>query len=555
MIRTIPAPGPCWAGRAAAARAGALALMLAVVGAARAAGAQGSSTVLGGRPGDWSFASVASEEENYMRVLQVAGIARLRPWSIRPFAPGELAALLPDSARHPWASRSRFARGGGVRATVFGPGGALAYNSGFPLSMNDGAVWTGRGLTAIATAGAAARWGALSVRLEPVAFWSANRPVPLVPNGYTGAPRFGDALNPYNIDAPQRFGDRPYARLDPGQSTVRLDLLGVAVGATTANGWVGPAIADPLVLGNNAAGYPRLFAGTARPLRMPLGTVHLRVDAGRLDQSAYSTAAPDSTRRLGSSVALVVTPGFSPGLEVGGVRYFHQAWNGWGRLGPGLKAATAGFFIPGDQDAVPQNQLSSVFARWVFPEAGAEVWGEYMRNDASANSRDLAVEPDHNAGWMVGTRRVWRRPSGALVSARLEHLDTRVTHLAALRVQTRPYEHNELRQGHTSRGEVLGSFSGQGGLATTAGVDVYVPDGRWTFEVSRRTRQSSLRNDAAYRAWDVYQILRAERLRAAAVGDLFAGASGVWELNRDFGKDAYSLRLDLGIRLAGRRVR
>jgi hypothetical protein len=433
---------------------------------------------------------------------------------------------------------------------------ALAYNSGFPLSINDGAVWTGRGVTAIGTAGAAARWGPVSVRLEPVAFWSANRPISILANGFSDARRFGDPLEPNGIDAPQRFGDRAFGRIDPGQSTIRLDLWGAALGATTANAWVGPAIADPLLLGNNAAGYPRIFAGTARPFRTPLGRLHLRVDAGRLGQSPYSAAAADTARRLATSAVVTLTPAGLPGLELGGARFFHQAWNGWGRLDPGLRAITAGLFVPGDQDAVPQNQLSSVFARWVFPADRLEVWGEYMRNDASANSRDFWVQPDHNSGWLVGIRRVWVRPSGALLAARVEHLDTRITHLVALRGQTRPYQHNELRQGHTSRGELLGSFSGQGGMATTVGLDRYVPDGRWTVELARRVRQSSLTNAATVRAWDVYQIVRAERLQTRGrLGDAFAGASGVWELNRDFGRDAYSLRLDLGLRLGGRRLR
>jgi hypothetical protein len=541
-------------------RVGTAALLAAAVqtgASARAAAAQGSTTVLGGRPSDWAFAAVGSEEENYMRVLQVAGIARPRPWSLRPFGPSELGALLPDSARHPWRARARFGdRRRAAALASLGPGAALAYNSGFPFSVNDGAVWAGRGVTAIATGGFAARWWWLSMRLEPVAFWAANRPFALARNGAAGLTRFGDPLEAAFVDLPQRFGDRPYGRVDWGQSTVRMDALGLAVGATTANGWTGPALTDPLVLGNTAGGYPRLFAGTARPLRTPVGTVHVRVDAGRIDQSRYAASPSDSARRLATSVTAVVTARGLPGLEIGGTRFFHQPWNGWGRLGPGLSAATATFFRSGDRDPVPQNQLSSVFARFVVPSAGTEVWGEFMRNDAAADPRDFWVEPDHNSGWNVGARRVWRRPTGALVAGRFETMNTLVTHLARVRTQTRAYQHGQIRQGHTARGEALGTFSGMGGLATVIGMDAYQPDGRWTFEYARRVRQSTLVEGAAREGWDVYHVLRAERLRdGGAFGDLFVGASGVAELNRDFAGDAYQLRFDVGWRFGGRRVR
>jgi hypothetical protein len=85
------------------------------------------------------------------------------------------------------------------------------------------------------------------VRVEPQVAWVQNQHTPIVPNGQPGAARFGDAFEPGWIDAPQRFGDKSFARLSPGQSTVRLDAFGVALGVSTANQWLGPALVDPLV--------------------------------------------------------------------------------------------------------------------------------------------------------------------------------------------------------------------------------------------------------------------------------------------------------------------
>lgn len=508
---------------------------------------------MGGRLSDWSDVAVGSEEENYLRVLQVAGLARQRPWSLRPFAPGELAGLVPDSVRDPWNARARLPamRARSAALDVLWPAVGVTYNSGFPYSWNDGAVWTGRGITVLARGGFAARWRWFSARFEPVAFWTANRPTSLVPNGLSGPQRFGDALEPFLIDNPQRFGDHAFGRIGLGQSTVRVDALGLTAGLSTANQWVGPALIDPLVLGDNAAGFPHAFVGTSHPLNVSVGTVHVRLEAGRLDQSVYSTVPTDSARRLGLALVATGTLRWVPGLEVGGTRFFHEAWHGATSARSRLGTVVQNVFIPGDQTAVPQNQIASLFARWVLAPAQAEVWGEFMRNDASANSRDLWVEPDHNSGYLLGFRRVWRRP-GQVVAVRAEHLNMRITHLARVRGQTRPYQHGTLRQGHTEGGEVLGSAAGQGGLATTLGLDRYDAHGRWTFEVARRVRQSSLSEGALVRQWDVYQVVRAERLRFGAYHDLFAGVSAITELNRNFARDAYSVRLDAGWRFGPR---
>ena len=60
------------------------------------------------------------------------------------------------------------------------------YNTAFPNGYNDGALWAGRGGTVSATAGFALRWGALSVRVEPMVFWAENRSFALMPNGLFG---------------------------------------------------------------------------------------------------------------------------------------------------------------------------------------------------------------------------------------------------------------------------------------------------------------------------------------------------------------------------------
>lgn len=501
------------------------------------------------------LASVAGgDAERYLRALQVAGLAPVHQWSLRPFGPEELRALRPAERGHPWSVMVPSRQGDSSRAAfeTLRPELRAFYNSSAPYSVNDGAVWAGKGLTVAASAGVAARWGRLSMRVEPIAFVAQNASFPLLRNFVGDSGRFADAIEPTEVDAPQRFGDGRYARLDPGQSTIRLDAFGAVLGASTANEEWGPAQLDPLILGTNAAGIPRLFVGTSRPLSWGLGTVHLRIEAGSLGQSRVALTSPDSARRLMAGAIGVVTLRGVPGLELGAARFYHRPWSR-------REFATA-FSIPfeavfknelaGKDSGTADNQLASVFVRWVVPRAGMEVYGEFGRNDHSQDLRDLIEEPDHNSAYVVGLQRAWGGERGArLYALRLEALNARITHLARVRGQARWNQHGQLRQGHTQYGELLGSASGLGGSATTLALDAFRPDGRWTWELARRVRQQPLGESTTARQLDVYHVARAERVRFGRRGDLSTGVAAIYELNRDFRRDALNLRLELGWRM------
>jgi hypothetical protein len=424
------------------------------------------------------------------------------------------------------------------------------FNSSFPYSVNDGAVWAGKGATIAASGGIFARYRNLSLRVEPTAFAAQNARFTLMANGLDGHGRFADPIEPLNVDAPQRFGDRVYARLDPGESTLRLDLGPVVVGASTAHEWWGPAQVDPLILGDNAAGIPRLFVGTDRPRSWGLGTVHLRIESGVLSQSPYAQIPADSAKRQMAGVVVVGTLRGLSGLEVGAARFYHRPWVA-GSLVRGLKVPFEKLFkdqLPGKDVGLPDNQLASVFFRWVVAAAQLEAYGEYGRNDHSQDRRDLAVEPDHNSAYVMGLQRVWRPSSTRLYVFGLETMDSRITHLARVRDQSPWSQHGQIRQGHTQDGQLLGSAAGLGGVATTLRFDAYREDGRWTLEVARRVRQQPVAEAAPDSAIDVYNVVRVERMRLTRRGDVTIGVAAIRELNRDFRRDATSASVVLGWR-------
>lgn len=522
---------------------------LAALALALDAGGLGAQGRLGG-------VFVNSEAENYLRDLQVAGAVPLYPWSIRGFSPREQDRLAPPEGVHPWAARFPH---DSVRPSLeeLAPELRVTMNSAFPYGSNDGAVWAGRGITGAVRAGLRARRGAFSLTLAPEAFWTQNSSFPLlkVP-ARPGQLIYADPRS-LDIDLPQRPGDGGYGRLDPGQSTARMDTRAVTLGVSTANQHWGPASEYPVLLGNNAGGFPHVFLGTGVPAPVGVGRLHARLVWGELAQSEYSPITGTRSRRLMSGAVVSFTPRWLPGLEVGGATFIHTPWPEDGleasdffRVFQGLKD-TGESREPGGPGLGADNQIATVFGRWVFPRSGLEVYGEFGREDQVYDLRNLAVEPDHDAAYMFGMRKVWLRSPARMVVMRGEILSTQVSHLDLIDRRTRFYTHFAERQGHTQRGQILGSPAGYGGAGALLAGDWYHPRGRWTVTLARELRRDRADYPVASVGTggpDVMNALGVEMVRFTRTMDVTAGLRGVYELNRDFGGNAFNLNATIGLR-------
>jgi hypothetical protein len=527
---------------------------LALLAMAAPAAAQGGG---GERVSGEVFAG--GELESYLRLLQTTGRSARYPWSLRGFSASEVDRLAPRDSLHPWAGRLDFSRRkeGGFEFHLHAPHTRMVFNSAFPYGGNDGPIWAGRGLTTAFQAGFTARYRQISLTVAPVGFRTENASFVLAPPLQPGGNAYSDWRRPTEIDLPQRYGADAYTRVDPGQSTLRADLGPVAAGISTANQYWGPASEYPLVLGNNAPGFAHVFAGTSRPLNLWIGRAHGRFVWGRLEQSEFSPAPQDSSARFMSGVVAVFTPRGIPGLEVGGSRFFHLQWpsDGIGTtqivkpLETFTKVNLSRKQGPELLESVVANQIASLFARWVFPGSGLEVYGEFASEDHRHNLRDFILEPDHNTASMLGFRKAWERDGGRLVVVRGEALNAEAPHLQRGRRQEPFYIHAAARQGHTHRGQILGSPAAYGGAASTLAADYYHPGGRWTVSWRRTLRQEKgefLRTRTVERP-DVMQSLGTEALFYRGRWEITAGIEGVYNFNRNFDSDAVNLNALLGV--------
>lgn len=503
----------------------------------------------------WGEVFAGSELEQYLRLLQLTGESKRLPWSVRSFGPAELRQIAPSGGDHPWAGRYDFTGDStGLLLSFVRPAAGLAYNSRFPYGSNDGAIWAGRGLTGSIQVGAAFRFGPLSGVFAPTLFAAGNADFDLMPTRQ-GVSVYRDPRYPTSIDLPQRFGDGTYSRAELGQSTLRLDYRGAALGISTANQHWGPAREYPMLLGTNAAGFPHVFAGTSTPLSLWIGSLHGRVVWGALDQSDYSPMPADDGDRLMTGLIATFSPRFPEGLEVGLGRFYHIIGS-TDDIDSDFITKPFDAFLKRNLDdtspAMSANQLASIHARWVFPEAGFEVYGEFAREDHNFDLRDLIIQPDHDSGFVLGFQRVWRRDSGYW-TLRGEVTEAEVSNLVNVRAQVPFYLHTRARQGHTHRGQLLGSPAVYGGSGALIALDHHHAGGRITAFAER-----ALRNELRYPSTSNLDRSQLDVLLTSGVEALFfkgpvevtTGLSGSLNMNRDFAGDAFNLNARLLLRAA-----
>ncbi|MGH9884282.1 MAG: hypothetical protein ACREBE_02060 [bacterium] len=490
----------------------------AVIGASSGAKAQ-SRLDLGG------FLEVGGESERYYRVLQIAGVVPLTPWSIQPLSPTQ-AKELRATRPHPWSARLDSVDGAALApgTHTLRPKGRVIENSAYPFQDGPGPTWAGRGFTGELQAGFSAAWQMVSAQIAPLAFVAQNSSFTLAPNGAAGAAAFGDARYPATIDAPQRFGTSNYSRLVPGTSFITLDTRYALVSASTAPNRWGPARDYPLVLGPNAGGFPSVYAGTSRPVDLWLFQVHARVIYGKLGQSSLSAPVDSERARFGTGAVGLIVPRGAPGLELGGVRFIHTPWP---RDGFSIrliqKPITSGLNLVGNTlNAVSENQVASLFARWAFPRAGVELYGEMYREDYPGHfhhALSLIEKPDDLAAFAIGFQRVLDVTAGRSRVVRGELVNGEPSHQErnerGFVIPIVPYVHSGMTQGHTSNGLLLGSPEAYGGAAWRVGYDEYTPNGRTTFSLERTTRFDWLPTLATTKPVrpDVILALRAEAMR------------------------------------------
>lgn len=408
----------------------------------------------------------------------------------RPLSANAYHSLLKNTDQSKWWNRSLLSRKVGLE-NVFEAGMLPTFiqntvNSKFPYGENNGAAWYGRGSNTEFMGGFYLTSKFLTVNLYPHIIYQENldfRYPRFIFRDENGNIRYVAEGIQAQLDAPFRFGPDPFTTIDPGNSSIRLHYKKIETGLSTEPLWWGPAVRYPLVFSNNAAGYPHFFLSSREPFHIPyFGDVQFNWISGYPQESKYYDGAGEGETRFTTAVNLAYSPIFFKNLTIGLTRVYHLYetdgfdFNNLTLLfQPGAKQD---FVEPGQgiSTVTDKNQLISLYVHLQLPEANAEIYGEFLRDDRSYDLRDFINQPLHNSGYTFGFQKISDLPGIDFIKTNLEFTNLTTSQLNQVRPQTYIYTHSKVSQGHTNQGQILGAAIGPGSNSQYLSFDAYKND-------------------------------------------------------------------------------
>jgi len=374
---------------------------------------------------------------------------------------------------------------------VFEPNIKVSANSTVPFGHNNEAAWYGKGFNTEFKGGFWITSDFITITFRPhlVSQQNLDFEAPrFVPEDENGNIRFIAEGIGDRIDMPFRFGPNSFQTASLGYSSVRVHYKNIEAGVSTEPMWWGANVQHPLIMSNNAPGMRHFFFGTRGPLKVPyVGSFEFKYMGGFPEDSDYFDLGEEfQQERFMNAVNLSYSPFFAPNVHLGLTRAIHTYLENGELSSEDLGLIFDPILVKNFEEkrgplalAKPRNHLNSLYARWVWPESRMEIYGEFFRDDFAFDSRDLFVEPRHNAGYAFGFQNLIMGGSIAnFYKMNVEFTNMTPGFIEEVRPQNFYYSDDKIPQGHTNRGQVLGAAIGPGSNSQFLGVDAYFDKGR-----------------------------------------------------------------------------
>lgn len=468
----------------------------------------------------FSQEALKSIEEEYYDFLSLQGITERPYLNYRTLSDSEWNIKEKENTSHPWKDLNLgtkktlkkelfnqtnwFLKGinNSVNLKIYGPEWFNSFNTTAPYGQNDGALWQGKGYNTSLTLGARFEALGFEITLKPQVCFSQNLEFEYIKPNYNALDSsnnktiyFGKAAD-YgyyglrNIDAPQRFGNKPFWTFDLGDTEIRWSLYKFTLGFGNQIPWIGPAQLNPIIHSNNAGSYPKFDIGFRKvSLFMPhfkwhLGDIEVRAWWGMLSESEYFDNNDENNKNLISALSVSYSlPYIFKGLSIGFNRTMLSKWN---EITP---YSLFRIYVPnmnGDSDAA--DQRFSLTFNYLIEKAGLDIYLEWARNDFSPNMDYIIRYPYHTAGWTFGTEKsfLFKNQWGLKILLELTYLECSADYDRLINWASTFYAHHEITQGYTNKGQWLGAGIGTGGNSQYLGFKVYNPKGFFNFFIQRR---------------------------------------------------------------------
>jgi hypothetical protein len=265
----------------------------------------------------------------------------------------------------------------------------------------------------------------------------------------------------------------------PGQSSIRYDIGGVSLSASTQNLWWGPGIYNSMLMSNNAPGFFHYSFASNRPLKSFLGNFQFQIVSGTLKSDTSQGYENFNLKkrpylnkdRYFNGLAISYQPVFMKNVSFGITRTFQNyAENNINKFVPKYLPVVGSFFGSAYNDTINRDQVLAFNTRWVFPKNHAEVYFEFGYNDAKDNFRDFWVDMSHSSGYIFGFKKLSYLNSVDYLDIGTEVIRMAETPSYLMRGAGNFYEHSLVLEGHTNNNQIMGAGSGMGNNMQTLNI-------------------------------------------------------------------------------------
>ncbi|GHV40953.1 hypothetical protein AGMMS49546_15830 [Spirochaetia bacterium] len=418
--------------------------------------------------------ALKSTEEEYYDFLALQGFTERPTLNYRTLS--DSVWTIKEGASHPWENQNL-----GTKRRLFdlldlkiyGPELFNSINTAAPYGQNDGALWQGKGYNLSLTAGARLEAYGFELTYKPQVAFSQNVGFDIMPSNYDSEYGYfwGYGHN-IGVDAPQRFGDKPFFTYDWGDSEIRFTWKTLTFGFGTQAIWLGAAYINPILHSNNAPTYPKFDIGLRKQkviipkLNWNLGYVEARYWLGYLSESAYFDNDSSNDHTMFHGLSLAYSPPISSELVFSINRVCLVDW----------KFENLKYVIP-SKNNTNEDQKASFGISYTLPKAGLNIFGELGIDDFTL-ANGYVRYPFHTMVYSGGVKKAfnlpWDQLSGEVI---LELSNLEMSQDFQFQWPYSFYFHHNVTQGYTNRGQWLGTGVGTGGNSQYLGFKLYYPKG------------------------------------------------------------------------------
>jgi hypothetical protein len=442
--------------------------------------------------------ALKSIEEEYYNFLSLQGLTKRPVLNYRTLSDSMWA--VDENTSHLWQEQKLgtfHPLFGDFRMKVYGPELFMSANTAAPYGQNDGVLWQGRGFNALFKGGIRFEGYGVELTLLPHLAFSQNMEFDYIQPNYSEKDYEGKAAT-YGyyglrfIDAPQRFGDKPFFDWDSGDSEIRYTWKTLTVGFGTQSIWLGPAQLNPIIHSNNAPSYPKLDIGLRRQsmtiprLEWYIGDIEFRAWWGYLSESEYFDNSNSNDHNLITGVSIAYSfPSFLTGLTLGINRIMLSKWD---NMDYSAIFTLLWPFMSNDFGKDEDDQRASIIIDYLLPIAGLNIYLEWGRNDFSPGTDFIIRYPFHTEAYTAGAKKTLPI-TGSLkgeILVEITKLECSQDYDRIINWPSTFYAHSRITQGHTNRGQWLGAGIGTGGNSQHLGFKLYYPQGNGQIFLQRR---------------------------------------------------------------------